>query len=630
MLIGLLTLILHEAVLLPSFVVTVITASPDDNAVTSPVLSTFATALFEDVYVTSLLSASAGATVALSFTVSPFLRLTVVLSSATELTFITLLTPVTVSFLITVLDDVALTVAITSTVPAFLKLKVPSVAICAILLSDTDHITVLLSVVSSGVIFAVNLYFVSVYNVPDGPVTVTSVIWLNTLIVTADDFKLSLDTAVIVTVPVFFAVTSPVLLTTATDVSDDFHSTDFDCVVLSGIYFIPSCTFAPFSSSAGALVICIPVRLIISLATVTLHEAVLLPSFVVTVITASPDDNAVTSPVLSTFATALFEDVYVTSLLSASAGATVALSFTVSPFLRLTVVLSSATELTFITLLTPVTVSFLITVLDDVALTVAITSTVPAFLKLKVPSVAICAILLSDTDHITVLLSVVSSGVIFAVNLYFVSVYNVPDGPVTVTSVIWLNTLIVTFDCMLLSALDTAVIVTVPVFFAVTSPVLLTTATDASDVFHSTDFACVVLSGIYFIPSCTCAPFSSSAGALVIVIVLSCIISFSTVILHLAVFLPSSVITVITASPNDNAVTSPLSSTAATASLSDVKCTFLLSAFSGSTVALSLTVSFSLRTASVLSSDTDSTATVLISELSVYALILKFLFSLLP
>ena len=370
--------------------------------------------------------------------------------------------------------------------------------------------------------------------------------------------------------------------------------------------------------------------MLIGLLTLILHVAVLLPSFVVTVITASPDAIAVTSPVLSTFATALFEDVYVTSLLSASAGATVALSFTVSPFLRLTVVLSSATELTFITLLTPVTVSFLITVLDDVALTVAITSTVPAFLKLKVPSVAICAILLSDTDHITVLLSVVSSGVIFAVNLYFVSVYNVPDGPVTVTPVIWLNTLIVTFDCMLPSALDTAVIVTVPVFFAVTSPVLLTTATDASDVFHSTDFDCVVLSGIYFIPSCTCAPFSSSAGALVIVIVLSCIISFSTVILHWAVFLPSSVITVITASPDDNAVTSPLSSTVATASLSDVKCTFLLSAFSGSTVALSLTVSFSLRTASVLSSDTDSTATVLISELSVYALILKFLFSLLP
>ena len=361
----------------------------------------------------------------------------------------------------------------------------------------------------------------------------------------------------------------------------------------------------------------------------TLHEAVLLPSFVVTVITASPDDTAVTSPVLSTFATALFEDVYVTSLLSASAGATVALSFTVSPFLRLTVVLSSATELTFITLLTPVTVSFLITVLVDVALTVAITSTVPAFLKLKVPSVAICATLLSDTDHTTVLLSVVSSGVIFAVNLYFVSVYNVPDGPVTVTSVMWLNTLIVTADDFKPS-FDTAVIVTVPVFFAVTSPVLLTTATDASDVFHSTDFDCVVLSGIYFIPSCTCAPFSSSAGALVIVIVLSCIISFSTVILHWAVFLPSSVVTVITVSPDDNAVTSPLSSTVATVSLSDVKCTFLLSAFSGSTVALSLTVSFSLRTASVLSSDTDSTATVLISELSVYALILKFLFSFLP
>ena len=60
--------------------------------------------------------------------------------------------------------------------------------------------------------------------------------------------------------------------------------------------------------------------------TVTAHVAVWLPSSVVTVIAALPLPVAVTLPVLSTAATAVFEDVHVTFLLSASAGATVAVS----------------------------------------------------------------------------------------------------------------------------------------------------------------------------------------------------------------------------------------------------------------------------------------------------------------
>nr|WP_051569231.1 hypothetical protein [Alkaliphilus transvaalensis] len=58
------------AVKLPSFVVTVITATPSASAVTKPLASTVATVSLSDDQVTSLFVASAGATTALSCRVS--------------------------------------------------------------------------------------------------------------------------------------------------------------------------------------------------------------------------------------------------------------------------------------------------------------------------------------------------------------------------------------------------------------------------------------------------------------------------------------------------------------------------------------------------------------------------------
>ena len=75
---GIFTVIVLVALLLPSTVVTVIVQVPFATAVTFPFASTVATFVLLDVHVTLLSVASAGATVAVSCTVSPaFVRVAV-------------------------------------------------------------------------------------------------------------------------------------------------------------------------------------------------------------------------------------------------------------------------------------------------------------------------------------------------------------------------------------------------------------------------------------------------------------------------------------------------------------------------------------------------------------------------
>jgi hypothetical protein len=81
--------------------------------------------------------------------------------------------------------------------------------------------------------------------------------------------------------------------------------------------------------------------------------------------------------------------------------------------------------------------------------------------------------------------------------------------------------------------------------------------------------------------------------------------------LQVAVFPPSSVVTVTTASPAFTAVTLPAPSTVATSVLSELHVTFRLSALSGLTVAVSVSVSPSVRVSSVLSRVTSVTFTAL-------------------
>ena len=81
--------------------------------------------------------------------------------------------------------------------------------------------------------------------------------------------------------------------------------------------------------------------------TVTLHTAVLFPSAVVTVMSAVPFATAVTSPSGVTVATFSLLVAYVTFLLVAFAGATIAVSFTVWPFaVRVASVLFRVTPVT--------------------------------------------------------------------------------------------------------------------------------------------------------------------------------------------------------------------------------------------------------------------------------------------
>ena len=80
--------------------------------------------------------------------------------------------------------------------------------------------------------------------------------------------------------------------------------------------------------------------------TVTLHSAVLLPSSVVTIITASPALCAVTFPVASTLAISCLSELHVMFLFVAFAGAIVAVSFSFCPSSSVTALLFSATPVT--------------------------------------------------------------------------------------------------------------------------------------------------------------------------------------------------------------------------------------------------------------------------------------------
>ena len=84
------TSIVHSAVFLPSFVVTVIFVVPFPTAVTFPFASTTATFLFLDFQVTVLFDAFFGNTAALSFTEAPFADKTALFcASLTPVTFTT-------------------------------------------------------------------------------------------------------------------------------------------------------------------------------------------------------------------------------------------------------------------------------------------------------------------------------------------------------------------------------------------------------------------------------------------------------------------------------------------------------------------------------------------------------------
>ena len=127
---------------------------------------------------------------------------------------------------------------------------------------------------------------------------------------------------------------------------------------------------------------------------------------------------------------------------------------------------------------------------------------------------------------------------------------------------------------------------------AVTTPLSTLAIFSFSDV-HVT-FLFVALSGIIVASKVLVSPISNVTFCVFNVISSTGISSGSsfgsTVILHVAVFSPSSVITVIVVSPSPMAVTTPLS-TLAIFSFSDIHVTFLFVALSGIIVASKVLVS---------------------------------------
>src|SRR5699024_5561558 len=91
-----------------------------------------------------------------------------------------------------------------------------------------------------------------------------------------------------------------------------------------------------------------PVTAVVLAVTVKVQTAVLLPSLVVTVMSALPALTAVTLPLLSTVAIAASDDANVTVLSDAVDGATVATKLPVAPSSNDKVVLSNVTPVTAI------------------------------------------------------------------------------------------------------------------------------------------------------------------------------------------------------------------------------------------------------------------------------------------
>ena len=191
---------------------------------------------------------------------------------------------------------------------------------------------------------------------------------------------------VIVAVPGVFAVTTPEDETVATEVLFEVQVTDLS-VAFEGLTVAVSVWLSPSVIVRLVLSRLTPVTDITFALTVTVHVAVLLPSFVLTVIVAVPGVFAVTTPEDETVATVVLFEVQVTDLSVALLGETVAVSVWVSPSVIFKDVLSRLTPVTAITFALTVTVhiadfppSFVFTVIvalpSDFAMTTPVEETI--------------------------------------------------------------------------------------------------------------------------------------------------------------------------------------------------------------------------------------------------------------
>lgn len=283
------------------------------------------------------------------------------------------------------------------------------------------------------------------------------------------------------------------------------------------------------------------------------------PSVVVTVIVAVPAAFAVTTPEEDTVATEVLLEDQVTDLSVAFDGVTVAVKLCVSPTVMVRLVWFR---------LTPVTVIGF-TVTEHVAVfppssVVAVMTAVPTFTADTFPLESTVATLELELVHVTFLF-VAFDGVTVAVNLSVPPISKDSDvlfneTPVTAIVLALTVTAQVAF---LLPSLVVTVIVAVPAAFAVTTPEDETAAIEVLLDVHVTDLS-VAFEGVTVAVNEYLSPSVNVKVVLSRLTPVTEIVFALTVTVHVAVFEPSFVLTVIAAVPAAFAVTTPEDETVAT------------------------------------------------------------------
>jgi hypothetical protein len=291
--------------LLPSFVVQVMVAFPTPTAVTFPLESTFATLVLLDFQVTFLFVVVTGFTVFVSVDVLPTVSDNVVLFSETPVAFITGTVTLQVAFL--PLPSFALHVMVAVPVPTAVTFPLESTV--ATLLSLEVQLTFLLVAVDGFTVF------VSVKEFPfisDNAVTFRLTLVTGFVTVTLHVAFLPLPSFalhVMVAVPAPTAVTVPDEFTVATLLSLDVQLTLLFVAVVGFTVFVSFSVPPTLSANVDLFRVTLVTLTVVTATsfTVTLALALYVPADVVAVIVAVPAPFAVTTPLLSTVATLVFE-----------------------------------------------------------------------------------------------------------------------------------------------------------------------------------------------------------------------------------------------------------------------------------------------------------------------------------
>ena len=251
--------------------------------------------------------------------------------------------------------------------------------------------------------------------------------------------------------------------------------------------------------------------MLISSVTVTSHDALrLVPSVVVAVIVAVPEDLAVTRPLLLTVATDVLLDFHVTVLFVALLGNTVAVNCMEYPLANSALVLFKEIDVARTTFCLTVTEQDALRLLPSVVLAVIIA--VPGFFAVTRPLLLTVATELLLVVHVTVLFVALLGSTVADNCMEYPSVNSalVLFKEIDVARTTFCLTVTEQDALRLLPSVVVAVMVALPGDFAVTRPLLLTVATELLLVVHVTVLF-VALLGSTVADNCIVLPSVNSA-----------------------------------------------------------------------------------------------------------------------